>query len=146
MEQENIIISPKSFTSKGNSYSLIAGGSTLQVKINGQDVSKYLTMGTSVGWYDVSKNSGRDVQTASGKMILNVTATKYRLDLATPYLENDDFIDFFREIIKKPTMTVEFLNPFTGNWKTINAYRGDRSASPYMPNIFSGTTIALIEL
>ena len=36
-----------------------------------------------VGWYDVSKNSGRDVTNADGTMILNVINTKYRLDITT---------------------------------------------------------------
>lgn len=142
---ENITLSPEEFTSRGNSYSLITSGKTMDVKINGQDISKYLAPNSSVGWYDVSIDSGRSTN-ANGKMVLNVVSTKYRLDLATNYLTSAEFIDFFREIIKKPTMTIEFYNPFTGGTNVINAYRGDRTASPYMPNILGGTQIALIEL
>lgn len=148
--EENIIISPQTFISRGRAFSLNASSNLSFVKINGKDVSNYLAPGTSIGWYDVSKNSGREVTNANGTMILNVIATKYRLDLTIPYLENNKFIDFFSEIVKAPTMTVEFLNPFTGEWKTIHAYRGDRNASPYMPVnnglLYQGTTVSLIEL
>ena len=117
----NETLSPSTFQSRGRTYSLNMSGPTMTVKING------------------STN-------ANGKMILNVVSTKYRLDLATNYLTSSEFIDFFSEIIKKPTMTIEFYNPFTGGTNTISAYRGDRTASPYMPNIIGGTSIALIEL
>ncbi len=147
---ENLTISPLNFTSRGNNYSLNASALTFTVKINGKDVSNYLTMGTSVGWYDVSKNSGRDVTNANGTMILNVVNTKYRLDLVCRHLTNEEFIDFYSEIKKKPTMNVEFYNPFTGQMQTAHVYRGDRSASPYMPYgsgiLFEGPTQALIEL
>lgn len=143
--EDNQTLSPENFTSRGNYYSRIASGPTMEVSINGKSISKYLAPGTSVGWYDVSIDSGRSTN-ANGKMILNVVSTKYRLDLATNHLTSSEFIDFFSEIIKKPTMTITFYNPFTGGTKTINAYRGDRTASPYMPNILSGTQIALIEL
>lgn len=138
-------ISPTTFSTKSATYSLTASGVTLDVKINGQDISKYLAPNTSVGWYDVSIDSGRTTN-ANGRMVLNVVSSKYRLDLATNYLTSSEFIDFYREIIKKPTMTVEFYNPFTGGTETITAYRGDRTANPYMSNIMAGTTIALIEL
>ncbi len=147
---ENLTISPLNFTSRGNNYSLNASALTFTVKINGKDVSNYLTMGTSVGWYDVSKNSGRDVTNANGTMILNVVNTKYRLDLVCRHLTNEEFIDFYSEIKKKPTMNVEFYNPFTGQMQTAYVYRGDRGASPYMPYkngiLFEGPTQALIEL
>ena len=143
-------ISPLSFVENGNYYSLNASAQTFNVKINGKDISNYLTMGTSVGWYDVSKNSGRDVTNANGKMILNVVSTKYRLDLVCRHLTDEEFIDFYSEIIKSPIMNVEFYNPFTGLTKTAQVYRGDRSATPYMPYgsgiLFEGPTQALIEL
>ena len=129
-----------------------------KVKINNVDISKYLTNESRVGWYDVSKNSGRDTTTADGKMILNVISTKYRLDLVTRQLTRDEIVDFFAQIIIQPTMEVKFLNPFTNTWKTITAYRGDRSAQAAYPmkftegnsdvlvEMFSGVTQALIEL
>lgn len=146
----NLAISPLSFISRGNYYSLNASALTFTVKINGKDVSNYLTMGTSVGWYDVSKDSGRDVTNANGTMILNVVSTKYRLDLVCRHLTDEEFIDFYSEIIKSPTMNIEFYNPFTGQMQTAHVYRGDRSAKPYMPYnngiLFEGPTQALIEL
>lgn len=97
-----------------------------QVKINNVDISKYLTDDTQIGWYDVSKNSGRDTTTADGTMILNVIGQKYRIDLATRPLTQDETIDFFKEIIKSPKMEVDFLNPFDGHWHHMKCYRGDR--------------------
>lgn len=150
MENENITISPQTFTSKGNLFTLNASACTFNVKINGKDVSDYLKAGTSVGWYDVSKNSGRDTTNANGTMVLNVIDTKYRLDLVCRHLTNDEMVDFYSEIIKQPIMEVEFYNPFTGQNQTATVYRGDRSARPYMPYgvgvIFEGPTQALIEL
>lgn len=134
-----------------------------KVKINNVDVSKYLTNQSQVAWYDVSKNSGRDTTTADGKIILNVISTKYRLDLVTRTLTRDEVVDFYSEIIKKPSpITVEFLNPFTNTWKTITCYRGDRLAQSAFPvlmkeninnvstdvlvEVFNGVTQALIEM
>ena len=125
-----------------------------KVKINGVDISKYLSNQTTIAWYDVSKNSGRDTTNADGTMVLNVIATKYRLDLVTRPLTEDEIVDFFAEIIKAPTMTVEFLDPFAKTWKTIQCYRGDRTAQPMFPylideqlvEIYNPISQALIEL
>lgn len=114
-----------------------------KVKLNGVDISKYLSNKSKVGWYDVSKNSGRDTSNADGTMILNVIATKFRLDLVTRSMTQDELIEFFAEIVKAPTLTVEFLNPFTGEWKTINCYRGDRSAQAMFPYRVGGELIEL---
>lgn len=139
------------------SYRYVLSGPTLtlsKVKLNGVDISKYLSNQTKVGWYDVSKNSGRDVTNADGTMILNVISTKYRLDLVTRPLTEDEVVDFFSEIIKAPTLTVEFLNPFTKEWKTIQCYRGDRSAQSLLAyetegqlvELYNPITQAVIEL
>lgn len=122
------------FVNGGYRYTLASPVVVLsKVRLNGKDISKYLTDQTAVGWYDVSKNSGREVTNADGTMILNVIATKYRLDLSTRPLTQDEFIDFFSEIIKSPRITVDFLNPFTGTWKTISCYRGDRKSQTLLP-------------
>lgn len=122
------------FVNGGYRYTLASPVVVLsKVRLNGKDISKYLTDQTAVGWYDVSKNSGREVTNADGTMILNVIATKYRLDLSTRPLTQDEFIDFFSEIIKSPRITVDFLNPFTGNWQTISCYRGDRKSQTLLP-------------
>ena len=80
-------------------------------------------------------------------MILNVISTKYRLDLVTRNLTRDEMVDFFAQIVIRPTMEVKFLNPFTNTWKTINAYRGDRAAQPAYPmQMKEGNNDVLIEL
>lgn len=105
-----------------------------KVRLNGVDISQYLSNQSQVAWYDVSKNSGRDTTTADGKMILNVISTKWRLDLVTRPLTDDEVVDFYAEIIRRPSpITVEFLNPFTKQWKTITCYRGDRIVQSMMP-------------
>ena len=120
------------------------------VKVNGKDLSNYLASGSKVGWYDVSKNSGREVSNANGDMILIVVNDKYRLDLVTRPMTDDEVVDFFSEIKKQPTMTVEFLNPFTKQMQTISCYRGDRAVEwqqPYGGSIlFASVQQALIEL
>ena len=125
-----------------------------KVKINGVDISKFLSNESKIGWYDVSKNSGRDVTNADGTMILNVINDKYRLDLVTRPLLQDEVVEFFQEIIKKPTMTVDFYNPFNGLWEIIECYRGDRSAQSMLPyntpigpvELYNSISQALIEL
>ena len=145
----------KEFINGTYKYSLASPSVTIsKVKINNVDISKYLTNETKIGWYDVSKNSGRDVTNADGTMILNVIATKWRLDLVTRPLTEDELIEFYAQIIIAPTMTVEFLNPFTKTWKTINCYRGDRQvqsmfakdADGTLVEIYNGVTQAIIEL
>ena len=145
----------KEFVNGGYRYVLSSPALVVSnVRLNGQDISKYLTDQTTVGWYDVSKNSGRDVTTADGTMILNIIATKYRLDLVTRPLTQNEMVDFFSQIVASPRITVEFLNPFTGQWKTIYCYRGDRSAKTLLPyqtpdglvQMYDAVTQAVIEL
>lgn len=135
----------KEFTN--GTYRYVLSGPSLRlskVKLNGVDITKYLSNQSAVGEYDVSKNSGRDVTTANGTMILNVLATKYRLDLITRPLTEDEVVDFYAEIRKKPApITVEFLNPFDKKWKTIKCYRGDRSAQSMLPYIIDGQLVEL---
>lgn len=136
------------FISDAYKYTLASPALTLsKVKINNVDISKYLSNQSQVGWYDVSKNSGRDTTTADGKMILNVISTKYRLDLVTRQLTRDEVVDFFAQIRIRPTMTVQFLNPFTNTWKTISAYRGDRTVQAAYPvKVKEGNNDALVEM
>ncbi len=147
------------FVSGAYRYTLASPSMVLsKVKINNVDISKYLTNESQVGCYDVSRDSGRDTTTASGKMILNVISTKYRLDLVTRQLTSDEIVDFFAQIRLAPTMTVQFLDPFTNTWKTIQCYRGDRTAraaraipvkegnNDALVEMFEGVTQAIIEL
>ena len=145
----------KEFINNGFRYVLASPALVIsKVKLNGVDISKYLSNQSVVGWYDVSKNSGRDVTNADGTMVLNVVSTKYRLDLVTRPLTQYEVVDFFAEIVKAPTLTVDFLNPFINQWQTISCYRGDRSAQPMLPydtpdglvELYNPVSQAIIEL
>lgn len=126
----------KEFTSNGYKYVLAGPVLTIsKVKLNGVDISKYLSNSTKISWYDVSKNSGRDTTNADGTMVLNVINTKWRIDLVSRPLTEDEIVDFYAEIIKAPTMSVDFLNPFTKKWQNITCYRGDRVVQSMLPYV-----------
>ena len=120
------------------------------VEINGQDLTNYLASGSTVEWYDVSKDAGRDVTNANGDMILNVINDKYKLTLQTRPMTQSEVADFYREISKQPTMSVRFFDPYTGSMKTINAYRGNRTVTAMQPHggelLFNSFTQGIIEL
>lgn len=145
----------KEFTSNG--YKYVLAGPVLvvsKVKLNGVDISKYLSNNTKISWYDVSKNSGRDVTNADGTMVLNVINTKWRIDLVSRPLTDDEVVDFYAEIIKAPTVSVDFLNPFTKQWQNISCYRGDRVVQAMLPyktpdgyvELYNPASQAIIEL
>lgn len=145
----------KEFTSNG--YKYVLAGPVLvvsKVKLNSVDISKYLSNNTKISWYDVSKNSGRDVTNADGTMVLNVINTKWRIDLVSRPLTDDEIIDFYAEIIKAPTLSVDFLNPFTKQWQNITCYRGDRVVQSMLPyqtpdgliELYNPASQAVIEL
>lgn len=106
--------------------------------------------GYTVGWYDVSKDSGRDTTTADGRMILNVISNKYRLDITTTYMTNAQLAEFFNKIKVRPTMQVKYYNPYLAQVVEKEMYRGDRTAQlRFSDNThaqFEPTNIALIEL
>ena len=103
-----------------------------------------------VGWYDVSRDSGRDTTTADGTMILNVISQKYRLDITTKYLSGTELNTFYSQIKNAPTMTVSFYDPYTASRVTKTMYRGDRTSqlrySTANSSVFEPITIALIQL
>lgn len=145
----------KEFTSNG--YKYVLAGPVLvvsKVKLNGVDISKYLSNNTKLSWYDVSKNSGRDVTNADGTMVLNVINTKWRIDLVSRPLTEDEVVDFYAEIRKAPTLSVDFLNPFTKQWQNISCYRGDRVVQAMLPyqtpdglvELYNPASQAVIEL
>ena len=126
----------KEFTHDGYKYVLAGPVLTVsKVKLNGVDISKYLSNNTKISWYDVSKNSGRDTTNADGTMVLNVINTKWRIDLVSRPLTEDEVVDFYAEIIKGPTLSVDFKNPFTKQWQKIQCYRGDRVAQAMLPYV-----------
>ena len=135
------------FTDNGYRYKLSGPSLKLsKVKLNGVDISHYLSNQSTIGEYDVSKNSGRDVTNANGDMILNVVNTKFRLDLVTRPLTEDELVDFYAEIRKRPSpIEVEFLNPFDKEWKTIQCYRGDRLAQSMFPYEVDNTLVEIYE-
>lgn len=146
----------KEFTSNGYRYVLAGPVLTIsKVKLNDVDISKYLSNNTKISWYDVSKNSGRDITNADGTMVLNVINTKWRIDLVSRPLTDDEMIEFYSEIIKRPApISVDFLNPFTKQWQNIQCYRGDRVAQSMLPyitpdgvtEIYNPASQAVIEL
>lgn len=146
----------KEFTNNGHRYVLSSPVLVIsKVKLNGVDISKYLSNQSKVAWYDVSKNSGRDTTNADGTMVLNVINTKWRLDLVSRPLTDDEMVDFYAEIIKKPVpIEVDFLNPFTKKWQRITCYRGDRVAQAMLPyktpdglvELYNPASQAVIEL
>ena len=103
-----------------------------------------------VGWYDVSRDSGRDTTTADGTMILNVISQKYRLDITTGYLTGTQLNEFYTQIKNAPTMTVSFYDPYTASRVTKTMYRGDRTStlrySTENSSVFEPITVALIQL
>ena len=103
-----------------------------------------------VGWYDVSRDSGRDVTTADGTMILNVISQKYRLDITTRYLSDTELDSFYTQISVAPTMTVSFYDPFTATRVEKTMYRGDRTSKLMWTKtdsaMFEPVSIALIQL
>ena len=103
-----------------------------------------------VGWYDVSKDSGRDTTTADGTMILNVISQKYRLDITTKYLTGPELNTFYTQISSAPTMTVSFYDPYSATRVTKTMYRGDRTSTiRYTTSdsaMFEPISIALIQL
>lgn len=119
------------------------------IKVNGVTLQNVATY--QVGWYDVSKDSGRDTTTADGTMILNVISQKYRLDITTTYMTEAQLQAFYTQISQAPTMQVTFFNPYSGTYETKTMYRGDRTtqlrwAKSNNDIMFEPNTIALIQL
>lgn len=119
------------------------------IKVNGVTLQNVATY--QVGWYDVSRDSGRDTTTADGTMILNVISQKYRLDITTTYMSEAQLRTFYAQISQAPTMQVTFFNPYTGTNITKTMYRGDRTtqlrwAKSNDDIMFEPNTIALIQL
>lgn len=119
------------------------------IKVNNATLPHVATY--TVGWYDVSRDSGRDTTTADGTMILNVISQKYRLDITTTYMTEAQLRTFYAQISNAPTMQVTFFNPYTGTNVTKTMYRGDRTtqlrwAKSNNDIMFEPNTIALIQL
>lgn len=81
--------------------------------------------GYEVEWYDLSLEAGRN---AKGTMRLSYIADKYKIILKTTPVFQKQLTEFYSHIPMR-AITVNFFNPFTGQWKTVECYRGDRKAN-----------------
>ncbi len=104
--------------------------------------------GYDVEWYDLSYDSGRN---AKGYMHYNPVAEKYKLILHTKHLSQEDFTKLFSKLLPLKQYKVTFLNPYSGTFKTINCYRGDRKATMKWDRkdkgiLYNPTDISLIEM
>lgn len=61
-------------------------------------------------------------------MRLSYIATKYKIILKTTPILQPQLIEFYSHIPMR-AISVKFFNPFTGQYQTIECYRGDRKAS-----------------
>mgnify|MGYP000890845953 FL=1 len=73
-----------------------------------------------VGRFDLSKSS----RTASGKMVMDIIATKRRVDVVWKMLPDDELQKIIDTITaNKPFFTLEY--PDAGGTKTMTCYAGD---------------------
>lgn len=61
-------------------------------------------------------------------MRLSYIATKYKIILKTTPILQPQLTEFYSHIPMR-SISVNFFNPFTGKWQTIQCYRGDRKVS-----------------
>lgn len=61
-------------------------------------------------------------------MHLNYLSDKFKVILKTTPVFQQELIEFYKHIPMRE-ISVKFFNPFTGEWKTIQCYRGDRKVS-----------------
>lgn len=92
--------------------------------------------------------SGRN---AKGYMHYNPIAEKYKIILHTKPLNGEQVIQFFSNIKNLKTFTVRYFNPYTGEMRTANCYRGDRKITMKWNRtdegiLYNSTDISLIEL
>lgn len=103
--------------------------------------------GYEVEWYDLSLEAGRN---ANGTMHLSYIGDKYKIILKTSAMFQDQLADFYSHIPMR-AIEVTFFNPFTGQNKTIQCYRGDRKVSMLFDfngvgKFYDSTSQSLIEL
>lgn len=96
----------------------------------------------------MSLESGRN---AKGYMHYNPVAEKYKIILHTRPLNGEELIDFFSTIKVLKTLEVYYFNPFTGEMRTANCYRGDRKVTMKWNRtdrgiLYNSADISLIEL
>lgn len=84
-------------------------------------------------------------------MIYNPIAEKYKIILHTCPMNKAELIEFFSTIKILKTLKVTFFDPYTGQIKTIDCYRGDRKVTMKWNRtdvgiLYNSTDISLIEL
>lgn len=83
-------------------------------------------------------------------MRLNYIGTKYKVILKTTPLFQAQLTEFYSHIPRR-VISVTFFNPYTGESKTISAYRGDRKVSMLFDidcvgKLYDAVSQSLIEL
>ena len=83
-------------------------------------------------------------------MHLSYIGDKYKIILKTSPMFQDQLTDFYSHIPMR-AIEVTYFNPFTGQNKTIQAYRGDRKVSMLFDfdgvgKFYDSTSQSLIEL
>lgn len=115
------------------------------IKVDGQPI-EYLA-GYEVEEYDLSKDAGRN---AKGTMRLAYISTKYKIIFKTRYIHQKELERIYDKLPRRQ-MSVEFFNPYTGTYQTIQCYRGDRKVSmkwdrQYLGKLYEPVSQSLIEL
>lgn len=115
------------------------------IKVDGQEI-EYLA-GYEVEEYDLSKDSGRN---AKGTMRLCYIGTKYKIIFKTRYIHQEELKRIYNKLPRRQ-LSVEFFNPYTGEYQTIQCYRGDRKVSmkwdrQYLGKLYEPVSQSLIEL
>lgn len=115
------------------------------IKVDGQEI-EYLA-GYEVEEYDLSKDAGRN---AKGTMRLAYIGTKYKIIFKTRYIHQKELKKIYEKLPRRE-LTVEFFNPYTDSWQTIQCYRGDRKVNmkwdrQYLGKLYEPVSQSLIEL
>lgn len=115
------------------------------IKVDGQEI-EYLA-GYEVEEYDLSKDAGRN---AKGTMRLAYIATKYKIIFKTRYIHQKELQKIYEKLPRRQ-LSVEFFNPYTGQYQTIQCYRGDRAVNmkwdrKYLGKLYEPVSQSLIEL
>lgn len=84
-------------------------------------------------------------------MRYNPVAEKYKIILHTRPLTQEEMIDFFSTIKVLKELEVTYFNPYTGEMRTADCYRGDRKITMKWNRtdkgiLYNSTDISLIEL
>ncbi len=84
-------------------------------------------------------------------MHYNPVSQKTKIILHTKYLTAEEVIEFFEKIKVLKQLSVQFYDPYLGDIRTINCYRGDRKITMKWDRtdngiLFAPTSISLIEL